>query len=134
MRRTTLSDSRPTVASSILIHNHVYSQTNAVGASSPDLHPAIREFLSGLPKSQQLPPQGLCAEAALISDQLWGLESEASDSPQVTLQESCRHFEGAVIISRRIASNGEGGEGDPAEPCPACRALIDALGIRVLSS
>ncbi|MEU4736094.1 MULTISPECIES: YwqJ-related putative deaminase [Streptomyces] len=134
MRRTTLSDLVPGVAASLLIRGRIYSQTNFGGEGEPRLHPAVRDFFESLPVEQREPFIGYCAESALISDQLWGMDRGRVDQEVTTLDEAVAHFAGAALAAKKIRSLGDPEHGTPAQVCRSCSALLGRLGVDVIES
>ncbi|WP_346096301.1 YwqJ-related putative deaminase [Streptomyces olivaceiscleroticus] len=132
MWRTTLSEQLPAVASSLLIHGKVLSHTSLIGPGSPNLHPAIRDFVAELPAGQRKSFTGRCAESALLSDQLWQLDAGRELGRTTTLSQAAPHFAGAAMTSRKIREPGNPEHGEVTEPCPVCSALLETLGVRVL--
>jgi hypothetical protein len=124
-----LSSQFPAVASSLLIGNTVVSHTSLVGEGSPNLHPAIREFMASLPEERRRGYTGRCAESALISDQLWNLDSSRDDGRSTSLEAAIPHFHGAVMTSRMVRGQSHPDHGKPTRPCDACAALLDALHV-----
>ncbi|MGW7490873.1 YwqJ-related putative deaminase [Streptomyces sp. NPDC054786] len=122
----------PGTASSLLVHGKIFSHTNLTGDGEPNLHPAVLEFFHRLPVEQREPFAGYCAESALVSDQLWALESEQAGQHQISLDEAAPHFAGAAMVSKKIRDHGDPSHGQPTEPCGACRALLDRLNIRFI--
>jgi hypothetical protein len=59
MRRTTLSEHFPAVASSLLINGTIVSHTSLVGDGRPNLHPAVWDFVNSLPTSGGFLPDGV---------------------------------------------------------------------------
>ncbi|MFF4571406.1 YwqJ-related putative deaminase [Streptomyces sp. NPDC001410] len=116
-------------AASLLVHGKIFSQTDLDPDSDPDLHPAVTEFFQQLPAAQREPFMGYCAESALISDQLWGLDQERASGGWTTLDEAVEHFAGSALVSRKIRPAGDPEHGRPAEPCHSCAALMERLGI-----
>ncbi|MFC5721713.1 YwqJ-related putative deaminase [Streptomyces gamaensis] len=127
-----MSDQFPAVASSLLINDTIVSHTSLVGEGHPNLHPAVWRFVEELPEDQRGRFTGRCAEAVLISDQLWRLDSERSGEPPVSITEAAPHFAGAAMTSRMIRPQGDADHGKPTRPCSACSALIEALGIQFI--
>lgn len=134
MRRTTLSDLVPGVAASLLVNGQIFSQTNLGGEGRPDLHQAVRDFFDALPTQHREYFVGYCAESALVSDQLWGLDRQRPDGGTTTLDEAASHFTGAALVAKKIRSQGDPDHGAPAQVCRSCSALLDRLGIDVISS
>ncbi|MFH8343925.1 YwqJ-related putative deaminase [Streptomyces sp. NPDC018045] len=124
-----MSDLVPGTASSLLVQGRIFSHTNLSGAGEPNLHPAVREFLEALPVEFQDSFTGYCAESALISDQMWGIDAERPGRAPISLDEALPHFAGAAMVSKMIREEGDPDHGQPTAPCAACRALIDRLGI-----
>ncbi|MEW2527667.1 YwqJ-related putative deaminase [Streptomyces sp. NPDC047071] len=129
MRRTSLFERHPTVASSLLLGDTVVSHTSLVGAEKPNLHPAVWGFADSLPAEQRRRFDGKCAEAALISDQLWRLDAERNNGRAVTLMEAVPHFEGAAMTSRMVRPPGDPDHGKSVRPCSVCSALLEALSV-----
>ncbi|QDQ16548.1 hypothetical protein FH965_25100 [Streptomyces spectabilis] len=100
-----------------------------MGADRPNLHPAVWAFAESLLAEQRRGFDGKCAEATLISDQLWRLDAERNDGRPVTLAGAVRHFEGAVMASRMVRPPGDPDHGKPVRPCSVCSALLEALGV-----
>ncbi|MEU4199409.1 YwqJ-related putative deaminase [Streptomyces sp. NPDC026294] len=119
----------PGTASSLLVQGKVYSHTNLSGDGEPNLHPAVQEFFDGLPVEMREPFLGYCAESALISDQLWGIDAERPGQPPVSLAEALPYFTGAAMVSKMIREEGDPDHGQSTAPCAACQDLIDRLGI-----
>ncbi|MEE1930955.1 YwqJ-related putative deaminase [Streptomyces sp. TRM 70351] len=132
MRRTSLFDPVPRVASSLLVRGRVLSHTNLEGGGRSTLHPAVQAFFEGVPGGRRTSYEGRCAETALISDQFWYLEGEKNGDGPVTFAEGVPHFRGAAMVSRRIEVQGNPAHGKSIKPCAACVALIDALEIRLI--
>ncbi|MFG2285710.1 YwqJ-related putative deaminase [Streptomyces sp. NPDC048595] len=122
----------PGVASSLLVGNYVVSHTSLSGDGEPNLHPAVQEYFDGLPVAQQEPFLGYCAESALISDQLWELDSRRGGLPPISLEEAAPHFAGAAMTSKLIREHGDPDHGRPTVPCGACQGLLDTLGVRFI--
>ncbi|WP_414504407.1 YwqJ-related putative deaminase [Streptomyces sp. NEAU-L66] len=122
----------PGTASSLLIHGKIFSHTNLTGDGEPNLHPAVLEFFHRLPIEQREPFIGHCAESALVSDQLWALESERAGPGHVSLGEAAGHFSGAAMVSKKIRDHGDPDHGQPTDPCGACQALLDQLNIQFI--
>ncbi|MEV5592555.1 YwqJ-related putative deaminase [Streptomyces sp. NPDC052496] len=119
----------PGTASSLLVQGKVYSHTNLSGDGEPNLHPAVREFFDGLPVEMREPFLGYCAESALISDQLWGLDAERPGRPSISLAEALPYFTGAAMVSKMIREEGDPDHGQSTAPCAACQSLLDRLGV-----
>ncbi|MEU5161901.1 YwqJ-related putative deaminase [Streptomyces sp. NPDC020875] len=128
-----MSDLVPGVAASLLVGGKIFSQTNLVGDGEPRLHPAVREFFDALPVELREPFIGYCAETALVSDQLWGLDQARTDGGTTTLAEAAPHFAGAALVARKIRAEGDPEHGTPAPVCRSCGALLDRLGIDVVA-
>lgn len=126
------SDLVPAVAASLLVRGTVLSHTSLGGDGAPRLHPAVREFFDALPTSLREPFLGYCAESALVSDQLHGLDARRGDGRRTTLDEALAHFAGAAVVARKIRSHGDPEHGTEAEVCRSCSALLDRLGIGVV--
>ncbi|URM89983.1 hypothetical protein LUW75_08295 [Streptomyces sp. MRC013] len=129
-----MSDLVPGVAASLLVRGQIYSHTNLAGDSEPRLHPSVRRFFDTLPVEQREPFLGYCAESALVSDQLWGLDRQRNDPGPTTLDEAVAHFAGAVLVSKKIRAQGDPEHGTPAKVCRSCSALLRRLGIDVIGS
>ncbi|MFJ8822882.1 YwqJ-related putative deaminase [Streptomyces sp. NPDC102467] len=121
-------------AASLLVNGQIFSQTDVDPNSEPDLHPAVAEFLQQLPAAQREPFMGHCAESALISDQLWGLDQQRADGSSTALDEALAHFSGAALVARKVRPTGDPEHGRHAEPCRACTALIERLGIELMDA
>ncbi|MEU4931841.1 YwqJ-related putative deaminase [Streptomyces yokosukanensis] len=110
----------------------VLSQTSLVGPGTPNLHPAVLEFVESLPEETRRRFTGRCAESALVSDQLWEMDSTRTDGRNVTIREAASRFHGSALVSRMIREPGNPDHGKPTAPCPVCSALLQALGITVI--
>ncbi|MCQ4208440.1 YwqJ-related putative deaminase [Streptomyces longispororuber] len=119
----------PLTAASLLVHGRIYSQTDLDPDAEPDLHPAVTAFFQQLPPARREPFVGYCAESALISDQLWGLDQERTIGGPTTLDEAKGHFAGSALVTRKVRPAGDPEHGRHAEPCWSCAALIERLGI-----
>ncbi|MFF4408279.1 YwqJ-related putative deaminase [Streptomyces sp. NPDC001262] len=126
-----MSDTYPSVAASLLIRDAIVSHTSLFGEGTPNLHPTVQEFFDALPAEQRERFLGTCAESALISDQFWALDAERADGRVTTIAEARPHFEGAVILSRKIRPDGDPEHGRITRPCRSCTALLEALGVVV---
>ncbi|MEV6307672.1 YwqJ-related putative deaminase [Streptomyces sp. NPDC051840] len=122
------------MAASLLVNGQIFSQTNLSGEGLPDLHPAVQDFFDILPTEDREYFAGYCAESALVSDQLWGLDRQRPDRRTTTLDEAAPHFTGAALVAKKIRSQGDPDHGTPARVCRSCSALLDRLGIDVISS
>ncbi|MCL7381524.1 YwqJ-related putative deaminase [Streptomyces sp. 35G-GA-8] len=129
-----MSDLVPGVAASLLVHGEIFSHTSLHGDEQPDLHPAVREFFDTLPVDQREPFIGHCAESALVSDQLWGLDRRHTDGSTTTLDGAVAHFAGAALVAKKIRSHGDPEHGAPAQVCRSCSVLLSRLGIEVIGS
>ncbi|SNY81108.1 YwqJ-like deaminase [Nocardia amikacinitolerans] len=127
-----MPDEFPAVASSLLIDGKILSHTSLIGPGQANLHPAISDFIHSLPPGEQSRFSGRCAEAALVSDQLWRLDAERSDGASTTLDQAIPHFEGAVITSRAIREPDNPNHGQTIPPCEACRKLLRKLGVQII--
>ncbi|MEW2435063.1 YwqJ-related putative deaminase [Streptomyces caniferus] len=127
-----MSNVVPGVASSLLVGNHVVSHTNLSGDGEPSLHPAVQKYFDELPIAQREPFLGYCAESALVSDQLWELDSRRPGLAPISLDEAVPHFAGAAMVSKLIRDHGDPDHGRPTVPCGACQGLLDQLGIRFI--
>ncbi|MFJ9684031.1 YwqJ-related putative deaminase [Streptomyces sp. NPDC101194] len=126
-----MSEQFPAVASSLLIGGKVFSHTSLAGEGTVGLHPAIRSFIDTLPGD--VPFTGRCAESALLSDQLWALDSVRNDGRTTALEEAAPHFEESAIVSKMIRGRGHPDHGKTTEPCGVCRLLLQKLGVHVIS-
>ncbi|MGW1199787.1 YwqJ-related putative deaminase [Streptomyces sp. NPDC002536] len=122
------------MASSLLIRDTIVSHTSLFGEGTPNLHPTVQAFFDALPADQRERFLGTCAESALISDQFWALDAEHADGRVTTMAEARPHFEGAVILSRKIRPNGDPEHGQITRPCRSCTALLEALGVGIHAS
>ncbi|WP_055601976.1 YwqJ-related putative deaminase [Streptomyces aureus] len=127
-----MSDLIPGTAASLLIHGTITSHTNLTGDGEPHLHPAVQEFFDALPPALREPFIGYCAESALVSDELFGLDRQRDDGRTVTLEEAAAHFAGAALVARKIRPHGDPEHGTEADVCRSCSALLDRLGIAIL--
>ncbi|MEU6119587.1 YwqJ-related putative deaminase [Streptomyces sp. NPDC047117] len=127
-----MSEQFPAVASSLLIHGTVVSHTSIVGSERPNLHPSIWKFAEELSPEQRMPFTARCAESALVSDQLWAIDSARNDGRTTTLREAAPHFEGSVLISKMVRDQGHPDHGRTTEPCGFCTLLLQELGVRVM--
>ncbi|MET7755143.1 YwqJ-related putative deaminase [Streptomyces sp. NPDC005389] len=127
-----MSDLVPGTAASLLIRGTIVSHTNLTGDGEPHLHPAVQEFLDGLPPALREPFIGYCAESALVSDELFGLDRQRDDGRTVTLDEAAPHFAGAALVARKIRPHGDPEHGTEADVCRSCSALLDRLGVTIL--
>ncbi|GAA2303280.1 YwqJ-related putative deaminase [Streptomyces kunmingensis] len=121
-------------AASLLVGGQIFSQTDIDPDYEPDLHPAVLAFFQQLPAAQREPFMGYCAESALISDQLWGLDQRHTDGTTTTLDEALVHFSGAALVARKVRPAGDPEHGSHAEPCRTCTALIERLGIELMEA
>lgn len=126
-----MSDVTPSVAASLLVHGTITSHTSLFGEGIPELHPTVREFFDNLPNDQRVRFIGTCAESALISDQFWALDAQRTDGRFTTLADALPHFNGAIILSRKIRPQGDPEHGQPTRPCRSCTALLEALGVQI---
>jgi hypothetical protein len=122
----------PMTAASLLVGGKIFSQTDLDADSEPDLHPAVADFFAQLPAAQREPFLGYCAESALISDQLWGLDQQRPSGGTTTLDDATEHFSGSAMVARKIRPEGDPEHGRPALPCRSCTALLERLGIEVV--
>ncbi|CAM5646443.1 MULTISPECIES: YwqJ-related putative deaminase [Streptomyces] len=129
-----MSDFVPGAASSLLVQGKIYSHTNLSGDGEPNLHPAVRDFFAHLPVEAREPFLGYCAESALVSDQLWGLDTERPGREPVSLDEALPHFAGAAMVSKMIREEGDPDHGQSTTPCAACQALLDRLNIEFIGA
>ncbi|MEW2554096.1 YwqJ-related putative deaminase [Streptomyces zhihengii] len=129
-----MSDLVPGVAASLIVQGTIVSHTNLTGDESPRLHPAVQGFFDALPPGLREPFIGYCAESALVSDQLWGLDEQRADGGTTSLDEAREHFAGAALMARRIREHGDPEHGTPAPVCRSCTALLDELGVDVIDS
>ncbi|WP_327143740.1 YwqJ-related putative deaminase [Nocardia sp. NBC_01327] len=123
----------PATASSLLIKGKIFSQTSMFGEGKPNHHPAVEAFIKAQLTSPAQRFPGNCAELALVSDQLWGLDSGRADGRFSSLDDAAQHFRGAVIVSKKIRPGGNPEHGQLTQPCEICTALLNTLGVQVLS-
>ncbi|WP_327367524.1 YwqJ-related putative deaminase [Streptomyces sp. NBC_01217] len=128
-----MSEQFPAVASSLLISGRVVSHTSLIGEGTAELHPAIRAFVNSLPANVRKSFTGSCAETALVSDQLWALDSARNDGRTTTLGEATPHFTESAIVSKMIRGHGHPDHGKVTAPCSVCQLLLQELGVRVIS-
>lgn len=126
-----MSEIYPAVASSLLIQGTIVSHTSLFGDGTPNLHPTVQTFFDALPADLRERFLGTCAETALISDQFWALDAQRADGRVTTLAEALSHFNGSIILSRKIRPEGDPEHGQPMRPCRSCTALLEALGVTV---
>lgn len=129
-----MSEQLPAVASSLLINGMVTSHTSLVGDGRPNLHPAVWSFVDSLALPQRRFFTGRCAEAALISDQLWKLDAGRTDGRTSTIPEVASHFTGAAMTSRMVREPGNPDHGRFTAPCAVCTAMLEALGVSVVGA
>ncbi|MFD4689394.1 YwqJ-related putative deaminase [Streptomyces sp. NPDC058463] len=122
------------MAASLLVNGQIFSHTNLGGEGRPALHPAVQDFFDALPTELREHFIGYCAESSLVSDQLWGLDRQRTDGGTTTLDEAASHVTGAALVAKKIRSHGDPEHGTPAQVCRSCSALLDRLGIDVISS
>ncbi|MFJ5921363.1 YwqJ-related putative deaminase [Kitasatospora sp. NPDC092948] len=122
----------PHTVSTLLVGRTVYTQSNSVGEDEPELHPAVREFLGGLPPYQREPFAARCAESGLISDVLSRLDEERGDGAELTLDEARPHFAESWIRSIAVRPDDDAEHGRPVPPCRSCAALLAELGVQQL--
>lgn len=120
------------VSLSLLIGGRVFSHTSLIGEGSAKIHPSIQSFIASLSPEVRMPFTGRCAEAALMSDQLWALDSARSDGQTANLGEAAPHFKDSAIISKMIRGHGDPEHGKTSEPCAARTLLLERLGVRVI--
>ncbi|MFF2014295.1 YwqJ-related putative deaminase [Streptomyces sp. NPDC058195] len=121
------------MASSLLIGGQVVSHTSLIGEGTPRLHPAVTSFVASLPADVRKPFTGRCAESALVSDQLWSLDSTRGDDRTTTLAEAGPHFAGSIVLSKMIRGEGHPDHGRTTQPCEVCGLLLRELGVQVVS-
>ncbi|WP_171170971.1 YwqJ-related putative deaminase [Streptomyces sp. I05A-00742] len=126
-----MSEVVPGVASSLLIQGKIFSITSLAGEGEPRLHPAVGAFFRALPVEQRESFLGRCAESALVSDQLWGLDDVRTDGRSSTLDDSVPHFEGSLIVSVLVREQGDPEHGRGTLPCRSCTALLNRLGVEI---
>lgn len=123
----------PGTASSLLVQGQVFSHTNLTGDGEPNLHPAVREFFDRLPVENREPFLGYCAESALVSDQLWGLDA-GSPGTSLSLADAAPYFVGSAMVSKKVREHGDPEHGQSTAPCSACRKLLTELGIEFIGA
>ncbi|GCD37591.1 hypothetical protein OEIGOIKO_05390 [Streptomyces chrestomyceticus JCM 4735] len=123
----------PGTASSLLVQGKVFSHTNLTGDGEPNLHPAVRDFFDHLPVEDREPFLGYCAESALVSDQLWGLDAGNPGAP-LTLADAAPHFAGSAMVSKKVREHGDPEHGQSTAPCSACGKLLSELGIEFIGA
>ncbi|GGQ86521.1 hypothetical protein GCM10010195_47660 [Kitasatospora griseola] len=122
----------PHTVSTLLVDRTVFTQSNALGEGDPELHPAVREFLDGLPPYQREPFAARCAETGLISDVLHRLDEQRGDGAEITLDEARPHFAESWISSIAVRPDDSAEHGRPVAPCRSCAALLAELGVEVV--
>ncbi|MFF4081035.1 YwqJ-related putative deaminase [Streptomyces sp. NPDC001777] len=122
----------PATASSLLVNGQVVSHTSLIGEGTVNLHPAIRSFVDSLPARTRKSFTGNCAEAVLVSDQLWALDSTRDDGLTTSLAEAVPHFAKSAIVSKMVRGHGHPDHGRTTSPCPVCRLLLQELGVQVM--
>ncbi|MGW4245445.1 YwqJ-related putative deaminase [Nocardia sp. NPDC004722] len=125
-------DTYPATSSSLLVHGKIFSHTSLFGEGLPNHHPVVQDFIEALPAARLKRFAGNCAELALVSDQLWGLDAQRVEGGHASLDEARDYLKGAVIVSKKIRPHDDPEHGQVADPCQVCRELLDSLGIRVL--
>ncbi|MFF8697099.1 YwqJ-related putative deaminase [Streptomyces sp. NPDC015144] len=128
-----MSKQFPAVAASLLIGGQIVSHTSLVGEGAVNLHPAVRSYVESLPLDVRKLFTGRCAESALVSDQLWALDTTRGDGRTTTLDEAAPHFAGSAIISKMIRGQGHPDHGRTTEPCEVCGLLLRKLGVQVMA-
>ncbi|OKJ49030.1 hypothetical protein AMK27_37375 [Streptomyces sp. CB02009] len=122
----------PGTAASLLLNGTITSHTNLTGDSEPQLHPTVQTFFDTLPPALREPFIGNCAETALISHALFGLDRQRGDGRTVTLDEAAPHFASATLVARKIRPHGDPEHGTEADVCRSCSTLLDRLGIALI--
>jgi YwqJ-like deaminase len=115
-----------------LIEGKIFSHTSLVGPGRPNIHPAVWEFVQSLTEEKRTSFTGRCAESALVSDQLWQMDSARADGRTTTLRDATPRFQGAVLTSRMIREPGNPDHGKSTSPCAACSALLEELGVQII--
>jgi hypothetical protein len=96
----------PGVSASLLLRGRVFSHTNLSGEGEPELHPTVQKFFDELPVHLREAYVGHCAESALVSDQLWGLDRGRTDGRATTLDEAKGQLAGASIMAVKVRDHG----------------------------
>jgi hypothetical protein len=129
------ADFLPATSGALSVGDTVFAHTSVKGDGEPDLHPVIRDFFDALPTHLREPYLGRCAEAVLVSDALWQMQQEWGDERMDDdwARESFRVNAGAVTVTR-IREAGDPTHGAFQPPCRACAAMLEYVGIEVVSS
>ncbi|KAF0648630.1 hypothetical protein K701_17725 [Streptomyces fradiae ATCC 10745 = DSM 40063] len=125
-----------------LLHDGVLtthsSSTKRHGQTQLDIHPALKSVLDHVEEQIRADGEnpgaghGKCAEIALVSDRLRGLESR--DGRVIGNQEDIRSaMSGALVYSLQIGEQdsptGLKGHGDYKEPCRSCSRILPLIGV-----
>ncbi|MFD3507563.1 YwqJ-related putative deaminase [Nocardia sp. NPDC058666] len=132
MRRISLSELYPATVTSLLIGGKIFSQSSNVGTSGPNIHPSVQSFVDQHCIGRFRHEVEHSAEVALISDQLWGLDELRGEVESISLGDARSHFEGSVVISRKVRPTGDPENGQATEPGPVCAQLLQALGVEIM--
>ncbi|MCK7627688.1 YwqJ-related putative deaminase [Streptomyces sp. RS10V-4] len=119
------------------LHNGVItghtSSTKFGGRVAIDVHPELKKMLDDIEREGNISAgHGKCAEVALISDRLRGLDP---DGTRLTSEEALkRELAGGVMHTNNIGDRKRGGElieghGDYKPPCDSCKRMLPRLGI-----
>ncbi|MYW05671.1 SUKH-3 domain-containing protein [Streptomyces sp. SID3343] len=128
-------DFLPATSGALVVGDTVFAHTSIKGDGEPDLHPVIRDFFDALPTHLREPYIGRCAETVLVSDALWQMQQEwgGERMDDDWARESFRANAGAVTVTR-IREAGDPTHGTFQPPCRACAAMLEYVGIEVVSS
>ena len=119
----------PMTAGALLDGNEIYAHTSVRGDLAPELHPVVLRFFNALPAQERERFTGWCAEASLVSDQLYAAQAAGQ---QVTATTARAVLWGTKIRVTRVREAGDPAHGTSQPPCRSCAALLDWFGVEVL--
>jgi len=120
----------PTTAGALLVDGTIHTHTSVRGDLAPELHPVVRRFLNELPTAQRERFFGWCAEAVLVSNRLYQVESAGA---RLSLTAARAALWGARMRITRVRETDDPAHGQPQPPCRSCAALLDWFGVEVLA-
>lgn len=131
---STLPVMLPRTAAALQIAGRVFTHTSVKGDTEPRVHPLVRDFLTGLPPTLRERYAARCAETVLVSDLLWGWDTEraAQGEETLTLAEARTRLTGARLTVYRVREPGDPTHGTFQPPCRSCLALLACLGVEVV--